>query len=558
MRRAAGEQPTEAEYRRAYPGEADGKVIAAAFRRCADAEGEPARPLPMVSGDATTAALRLRTLDNAAGPVIEGYVILGILGRGGMGTVFLAQDNQLGRKAAIKTMRPELAAKAENRVRFLREARAAAAIEHDNVVPIWQVGQAADGSPFIVMPFLQGETLESRLKREPVQPLGILLQMAREMAEALAAADARGLTHRDIKPANVWVEGDPDAQDPGKQVRRCKVLDFGLARAANEDVQLTQSGAIVGTPAYVAPEQARGEKVDHRCDLFSLGCVLYRMATGKLPFKGDTTMAVLLSLAADAPQSVCELNPNLPPRLARLIEALLAKRPTERPASASVVIAEIEAIQRELASPAPVPALGRSPGDEATLELAQPVPAAAPKKRSRGSLVAAALGLMALVAAVGLGVVLWMQTPDGKVVRIECDDPDIKVAFEKGEFKVTGAYKEPLALKPGKIGLKVKKGEDFEFETDKLIVHKGDKIVLKIEVVAGKVQIVQDGKGVLDSKELPVVKGDLDRRAAEYVLSIGGTVHVRLNDQERDIIAVAGLPKENFVLTQVHLWKIRR
>ena len=131
-----------------------------------------------------------------------------------MGTVYLAEDARLGRKAAIKTMKPELAARPENRERFLREAQAAAAVEHDNIVPIWQVGEAADGSPFIAMPFLQGEMLDARLKREPVADLGIILKVAREVAEGLAAAHARGLIHRDIKPGNVWLEGDPDVQGP--------------------------------------------------------------------------------------------------------------------------------------------------------------------------------------------------------------------------------------------------------------------------------------------------------------------------------------------------------
>src|SRR5580692_10375983 len=155
---------------------------------------------------------------------IGDFTILRILGEGGMGTVYLAEEGRLGRKAAIKTMKPELAAKPEHRVRFLREARAAAAVEHDNIVPIWQVGEAADGNPFIAMPFLQGEMLEARLKREPIQPVGTILKVAREVAEGLAAAHAKGLIHRDIKPTNVWIEGDPDAKNLAQQVRRCKIL----------------------------------------------------------------------------------------------------------------------------------------------------------------------------------------------------------------------------------------------------------------------------------------------------------------------------------------------
>ena len=194
-------------------------------------------------------------LNDSAPARIGDYILLRILGEGGMGTAYLAKDVRIGRQVAIKTMKPELASPA-TRERFLREAGAAAAIEHDNIVPIWHVGEA-DGSPFIVMPFLQGETLEARLKREPITPLGMLLKVALEVAEGLRAAHKKGLIHRDIKPANVWLEGDLTAPEVAERVRRCKILDFGLARSmSGTDMQLTMSGTILGTPAYMAPEQA--------------------------------------------------------------------------------------------------------------------------------------------------------------------------------------------------------------------------------------------------------------------------------------------------------------
>ena len=219
---------------------------------------------------------------------IGDYTILRILGAGGMGTVYLAEDIRLGRQVAIKTMKPEVATP-DNRERFLREARAAAAVEHDNIVPILHVGEAADGSPFIAMPFLQGEMLESCLKRERITPVGILLKVALEVAEGLAAAHAKKLIHRDIKPANVWLDGDLAAQKISQQIRRCKILDFGLARSMSvTDIQLTGTGYAIGTPAYMAPEQASGEEVDQRTDLFSLGAMLYQMATGNCRSQGRT------------------------------------------------------------------------------------------------------------------------------------------------------------------------------------------------------------------------------------------------------------------------------
>jgi serine/threonine protein kinase len=284
-------------------------------------------------------------------PAIAGYVIVEKIGEGGMGAVFAARDEKLGRKVAIKTMKPELAAVALNRTRFLREAAAAAAIEHDNIVPIWHIGESADGTPFIAMPFLRGQSLHDRLAAEPVVPIDLILKVAGEVAAGLAAAHAAGRIHRDIKPGNVWLESD---EQTGQRVRRCKILDFGLARSVDgNDAHCTASGAILGTPAYMAPEQARGEKVDHRADLFSLGVMLYRMSTGQQPFKGDTAMSVLIALATETPAPVGSLASDLPPELTDLIGRLMCKEPSGRPQSASAVVAEVAAISRRLAEREP-------------------------------------------------------------------------------------------------------------------------------------------------------------------------------------------------------------
>jgi serine/threonine protein kinase len=202
-----------------------------------------------------------------------------------MGVVFRAEDPQLQRLVALKAMLPSLAASESARQRFLREARAAAAFHHDHIVPVHQVGEDR-GIPFLAMQFLEGEALDERLKREKKLPISEVLRIGREIALGLAAAHKRQMIHRDIKPANIWLEdlGERGLSTPRFRV---KILDFGLARAAGEEGQLTQTGAIVGTPAYMAPEQAQSKSVDHRCDLFSLGCVLYRMAAGKQPFSGS-------------------------------------------------------------------------------------------------------------------------------------------------------------------------------------------------------------------------------------------------------------------------------
>jgi predicted Zn finger-like uncharacterized protein len=265
------------------------------------------------------------------------YRVLKVLGAGGMGVVFQAEDLQLKRLVALKAMRTALGTVPTSRGRFSQEAQAAAAIQHDHIVTVYQVGEDR-GVPFLAMQFLQGETLESRLKRVGRLPVATALRVGREIAEGLSAAHLVGLIHRDIKPSNIWLEAGRD---------RVKILDFGLARVAYGDSSLTQSGVLVGTPAYMAPEQARGgSSTEARSDLFSLGCVLYRICTGELPFKGSDTLATLTALATTQPPRVDRLNPDVPPTLADLIARLLAKTPEQRPASAQAVVEAIRAIER--------------------------------------------------------------------------------------------------------------------------------------------------------------------------------------------------------------------
>jgi serine/threonine protein kinase len=234
---------------------------------------------------------------------LGGYRILKVVAAGGMGVVFQAEDPKLKRMLAIKAMLPSLAASESARRRFLREGQTAASLEHDHIVAIHEVGEDR-GVPFIAIPFLKGEPLDHRLKRDGSLCVAEVVKIGRETARGLAAAHAVVLIHRDIKPANLWLEmlpGEPDAGASDVPPYRVKILDFGLARAVADDAQLTQQGAIIGTPAYMAPEQAAGKALDARCDLFSLGCVLYRLATGQAPFKGSDAISTLLSVANDEP-----------------------------------------------------------------------------------------------------------------------------------------------------------------------------------------------------------------------------------------------------------------
>lgn len=266
------------------------------------------------------------------------YQITRLLGRGGMGCVYLAWDERLRRKVALKVLLPQHASDGESLARFLREGRAAAAVTHDHVVTVYDAGQDGE-TAYLAMQYLQGMTLHRYLETKGRLPVPAAVRIVREVAAGLAAAHAIGLLHRDIKPGNILLEAPKG---------RVKLLDFGLATAfIAGDAKLTQTGMIVGTPTYMSPEQARCWKMDHRSDLFSLGVVLYQMCAGQVPFTGPDTMAVLTALAVETPPPVSRVNPRVPRRLELLIDRLLDKSPDGRPQSASELVNELKGIERD-------------------------------------------------------------------------------------------------------------------------------------------------------------------------------------------------------------------
>jgi len=259
--------------------------------------------------------LRPPTRPDAIGR-IDHYEILQVLGRGGFGIVFRAFDDVLQRVVALKVLAPSIAATSPARKRFLREARSFAQVRHENVVQIYAVEELP--LPYLVMEFIPGETLQQKIDR--VGPLDApeIVRLGRQIAEGLAAAHATGLIHRDITPGNVLLEGATR--------ERVKITDFGLARAA-DDASLTQSGALIGTPMYMSPEQAKGEALDHRADLFSLGSVLYQMATGRPPFRAATTFAVLKRVVEETPRPIRDVIPEVPQWFTDVITRLHANKP---------------------------------------------------------------------------------------------------------------------------------------------------------------------------------------------------------------------------------------
>ncbi|MBL9138444.1 MAG: serine/threonine protein kinase [Verrucomicrobiales bacterium] len=265
-----------------------------------------------------------------------GYEVLERVASGGMGIVFKANDPGLSRIVAIKILAPVLAASESARARFLREARAAAAVTHEHVVAIHAVGEER-GLPFLVMQFVAGKSLETRLRHGSMD-LSAILRIGLQTAEGLAAAHAQGLVHRDVKPGNILLENG---------VERVKLTDFGLARAADEP-GVTRPGVVAGTPEFMSPEQARGDRVDTRSDLFSLGGVLYLMATGRSPFAADSTPATLRRVCEEQPPRADTLRTDIPEHLADLIERLLSKRPEDRPATAAEVATALRRMLRDL------------------------------------------------------------------------------------------------------------------------------------------------------------------------------------------------------------------
>ena len=324
---------------------ADGSAFWPALRKL---EREVLRPtrtaIAIGSGDVPFPETALDFLGPVEEPGTLGklgnFHVIEIIGQGGMGLVLRALDVCLQRQVALKVLDPRYVKNELARNRFIREARAAASISHENVVAVYHVDTHREGIPFLVMRLVTGESLQEHLE-EAKGPLDLheTLRIGRQVAAGLAAAHAQALIHRDIKPANILLEAGTG---------RVLLTDFGLARVM-EDVKLTQTGFVAGTPLYMSPEQARGEPLDHRSDLFSLGGVLYAMCAGATPFQGLSPLAVLREVTEARHRKLSEVNPRVPDDLAEIIDHLLAKKPDDRIQSAVEVVEMLAAIEAKRA-----------------------------------------------------------------------------------------------------------------------------------------------------------------------------------------------------------------
>jgi serine/threonine protein kinase len=504
------------------------------------------------------------------------YRVIKVLGTGGMGVVFQAEDPQLQRCIALKVLNRNWAASPMARKRFQREARATAAFEHDHIVPIYHVGEE-NGVFFLAMPLLRGESLDTRLTRDGRLPVAEALRIAREIAVALTAAHGHNLVHRDIKPANIWLEngcdtagealrrdcamrdtehqpaeyfplcaGETNPEKPeltgaaaqassrvccSSTVARVKILDFGLARTA-DGAEVSQIGVILGTPAYMAPEQARGETVDHRADLFSLGCVLYRMCTGEVPFKGRDTLSTLTALAKDTPARPAEVNPEVPQSLSDLVMKLVSRDPADRPSSAAVVLQAIGAIE----------------GDQSLIGDHSVKPGGKPTGQSRPGLSQTSVRrriilALAPVLLTGLGLAGYLVAPaiiriatnKGELV-IQTVDKDVKVTIKQnGELVeiLDLKTKQKIELRPGEYDVALHgKGDGLRLSANKFTLKRGATEIVTVErrekvddtgtVPEAKAFAILDGKGVL------VEKVDTLAEAARNATG-GDTIEVRGN-----------------------------
>jgi len=360
---------------------------------------------------------------------IGGYEVSGVIGCGGMGVVFKAHDRSLDRVVAIKVMAPHLAGSGAARKRFARESKAAAAVLHPNVIAIHCVADDPK-LPYLVMPYIGGTSLQKRVEADGSLCTQDTLRIGQQIAAGLAAAHAQGLVHRDIKPANILLE---------RGVERVTITDFGLARAV-DDATMTRSGVIAGTPQYMSPEQARGESIDHRSDLFSLGSVLYMMCAGHSPFRAETTFGILRRITDNQPRPLREINPDVPEWLCAIIEKLHAKEPSERFQSAEEVAELLEGCLAHVQQPSAIPL----PTSVEQLSKLLPEATTAPqpaKKQLRqlfynfppiGKYIAAAAGAFALFFA---GILIVLELNKG-TLTIESEIDDVPIRIMQGDAVV--------------------------------------------------------------------------------------------------------------------------
>jgi eukaryotic-like serine/threonine-protein kinase len=466
------------------------------------------------------------------GEVIAGrYELLELIGKGGMSSVYKAHDRLLDRQIAVKILHPHFTEDEEYVERFRREARAVAQLSHPNIVTVIDRGED-EGRQFIVFEYVEGENLKQRLERTGPMPVRDALLLTLQMARALAFAHGRGLIHRDVKPQNVLLNADGQA----------KMTDFGIARSI--DVQgVTITGTVLGTSEYIAPEQARGQRVDAQTDVYSLGVVLFELLVGGVPYEGETFVTVALKHVNEPVPPVLERRPDLPPRVAMAVERAMAKSPDDRFSSMQVLVDELEVCLAEL-----------DPGDEqATMISRQPVAgkrARQPRRRKRrlGVLwpIAAVLAVLAVAGLAALGAIALRDGDDGspsaatgqpiRLTGVDSYDPegDNKEEHDEAVTRATDRDSETFWLtedygdfaKSG-VGLVLDAGREVEptsitVDTDTpgftAEIHAGDSAQGPFVPVSGS--------GVIESRRRYNLRDAKARYFVVWITDLSGSAHV--------------------------------
>lgn len=377
---------------------------------------------------------------------IGGYEVSGVVGTGGMGVVLKAFDAALNRFVAIKVLAPHLAESAAARRRFAREAQAAAAVVHENVIAIHGVAEA-NGLPYLVMPYERSSSLQKRLDDAGILTLPEILRIAMQTAAGLAAAHQQGLVHRDIKPANLLLADG---------VERVAITDFGLARAV-DDASLTRTGTIAGTPQFMSPEQAAGDPIDFRSDLFSLGSVIYTMCTGRPPFRSETSLGVLRKIAESKPTSIQQLNPDIPKWLETIVARLHEKSPDKRYQTAEEVSQLLEDCLAHVQQPCSV---------ALPVELVKPNIAGSTIKWIIGPLAAGLLGWF-LFGTTDFGIRVGPER-----VEKEADGTANHARQTRDEESAAGKINEPVGIDSlqGEMPLEIDWRDPLDLELEILVL----------------------------------------------------------------------------------------
>ena len=405
-------------------------------------------------GSSTPPSVQVEGADPLIGIDLGGFKVVKLLAAGGMGLVYEALHPAIGRRAAVKVLKPEVAADAEWTKRFLSEARALGAIKHRNLIEVLNFGKTPDGREFLMMEFLDGEPLDAYIRRLGQLAPAVALGIADQILNGLAEAHKKGVVHRDLKPANVYLLREHNGE------LLVKVLDFGLARqepialldgAANLPKRDDGASLLAGTPEYIAPEQAQGMKVEGSADLYSLGVMLFEMVSGRLPFEADTVVALLQKHVSDRPPKLSSVMNNVPEGLEEFVDSLLLKEPERRPSSADGARVTVQRLLKRFAQDStavrmnPAETQELDPKRVATQKLERVVSAEAgtdkalraafPEKKKRGWL----LGVAALMLLLGVGL----------VVKFSGEPPPPTPLVAEVEPVVTGP--EPVKVEPAKI-----------------------------------------------------------------------------------------------------------